>query len=90
MSLMPGYDNGNRPAPGVGSLLLLAGVALAAGAAYLLATKPGQMVRRQFADRAGNWTAQAAEALAQGREKVIAAVEEQKAAGAGSVRQKPL
>ena len=55
------------------------GLALGAAAAVLLTTKQGQQVRDQIADRAGDWKAQAAGALAEGREKLIASVEEQTA-----------
>ncbi len=75
--------------PGPGGVLLLMGVAVGAAAAYLLGTKPGQQVSRQIADRAGTWTTQAADALAQGRESLIAAVEQQKSPNGGPVREKP-
>ncbi len=82
-------QDGSRGAPGPGSVLLLLGVALGSAAAYLLTTKPGRLVARQAADRAGAWTAQAADALAQGRESLIAAVEQQQAADSGPVRERP-
>ena len=70
-------DDIRGEAPDPAALLLLMGLALGAAAALLLATKPGQQVRDQIAQRAGDWKAQAADALAQGREKLIASVEEQ-------------
>ncbi len=80
----------NRGIPGPGSFLLVMGVALGAATAFLLGTKPGQQVSKQIADRAGDLSAQAADAIAQGRESLIAAVEQQKSAGSGPVREKPL
>ena len=73
-------DQWNEPddsGPGPGGVLLLMSLALGAAAALLLATKEGRQVREQIAHRAGDWKAQAADALAQGREKLIASVEEQ-------------
>jgi gas vesicle protein len=86
-------ENGSRGIPGAGSILLLLGVMLGSAAAFLLATKQGQQVGRQVADRAGAWTAQAADALAQSRESLIAAVEQQQASDTGDtgpVREKPV
>ena len=78
MSQWDSHDDGGN-VPGPGGVLLLMGLALGAAAAALLTTKEGRQVRDQIAQRAGDWTAQAAGALAQGREKLIASVEEQTA-----------
>jgi hypothetical protein len=76
--------------PGPGGVLLLMGIALGAATAFLLGTRPGQQVGKQMAERAGDWTAQAADAIARGRESLIASVEQQKAADSGPVRERPL
>lgn len=82
-----GYDEMRA---GPGGVLLLMGVALGAAAAFLLGTVPGRQIRRQIADRTSGWTAQAADTLAQNREKLIATVEQQQSnPSAGSVREKP-
>ena len=89
---MSQWNDDDSGGPGPGGVLLLMGLALGAAAAALLATKQGQQVRDQIASRAGDWKAQAADALAQGREKLIASVEEQTAPRpeAGTpVREKP-
>lgn len=77
---------------GPGGLLLLMGLALGAAAAFLLATRQGQQMREQITRRAGQWTAQAADAIAQGRETLVASVEEQAAPPppGSPVRERPL
>ena len=71
------YDRDYQPSPG-GSLLgvaaLLVGAALGA-AALLLTTKPGRRILEQAGDRADDWKAQAAAAIAETREKVVSSVE---------------
>ncbi len=59
---------------GVGVAALLLGL-VAGAAALLLATKPGQRLLEQFSDRAEDWKAQAAAAVAESREKVVSSVE---------------
>ena len=86
-------DEDRMQGPGPGGFLLLMSLALGAAAALLLATKPGHQVREQIAGRADGWKSQAADAIAQGREKLIAAVEEQTPSEDGRhapVREKPL
>ena len=76
--------------PGPGGLLLMMSLALGAAAAVLLTTRQGRLVRDQIAERAGDFKALAAAALAEGREKLIASVEEQTAPGPDApVREKP-
>ena len=84
-----GLDD-TRGVPGPGGVLLLMGVVLGAATAFLLTTKPGQQVSRQIADRAGDWTTRAADAIAQGRESLIASVEQQSPPAPGPIREKPL
>lgn len=57
---------------GIAALVLSAVVG---AAALLLATKPGQRILEQFSDRAEDWKAQAAAAVAETREKVVSSVE---------------
>ena len=64
----------SSPGSGLGAAALLIGLAVGA-AALLLATKPGQKVWEQFADRAEDWKAQAAAAVAETREKVVSSVD---------------
>ena len=86
-----GDDNNGPGGPGPGGLLVMMALALGAAAAALLTTKEGRQVRDQIAGRAGEWKAQAAGALAEGRERLIASVEEQTApAPSGPVRERPL
>ena len=59
---------------GVGIAALLLGVVVGA-AALLLSTKPGQMLMQQVTDRAEDWKAQAAAAVADTREKMVSSVE---------------
>ena len=89
---MNAWEGDDAPVPGPAGVLLLMSLALGAAAALLLTTKPGQRVREQIVDRAGGWKAQAAEAISQGREKLIASVEEQAPSGPehpSPVREKP-
>ena len=60
---------------GVGLLTLVLGAALGAAAALLVTSKAGQELRAQIAGATGGWKDHAAEALAQGRERLIDAVE---------------
>ena len=86
-------DEDRAPGPGPGGVLLLMSLALGAAAALLLTTKPGQQAWEQIAGRADGWKTQAADAIAQGREKLIASVEEQTPSEEGRhapVREKPL
>ncbi len=57
---------------GIAALVLSA---IVGAAALLLATKPGQRILEQVSDRAEDWKAQAAAAVAETREKVVSAVE---------------
>lgn len=59
---------------GLGVAALLVG-AVAGAAALLLATKPGQRILEQMFDRAEDWKAQAAAAVADTCEKVVSSVE---------------
>ena len=76
---MSQWNDDEYQGPGPGSLLVMMGLALGAAVAVLLTTKEGRVVRDQITERAGDWKAQAAGALAEGREKLIASVEEQTA-----------
>jgi len=60
---------------GLGLATLVIGAALGAVTALLLAPKSGRDLRTQVADTAGDWKSHAADALAQGRERVVNAVE---------------
>ena len=64
----------NTGGSGVGAAVLFLSL-LAGAAALLLATKPGQLLLAQFSDRAEEWKAQAAAAVAETREKVVSSVE---------------
>ena len=69
------YEYSSSPSgssAGVAALLL--GM-LAGAAALVLSTPPGRRLLAQFSDRAETWTAQAAAAVAESREKVVSAVE---------------
>jgi len=59
---------------GVAAAVLLLGL-VAGAAALLLATKPGQRLLAQFSDRAEDWKAQAAAAVAERREILVSSVE---------------
>ena len=72
-------DDGRGGETGPGGVLVLMGLALGAAAALLLTTKQGRQVCDQIAERTSGLKSQAADALAQGREKLIVAVEEQTA-----------
>lgn len=61
--------------PGLGLATLVLGAAIGAVTALLLAPKSGKDLRAQVTGFAGDWKTQAADALAQGRERVISAVE---------------
>ncbi len=63
----------NASGSGVAVALLLG--LIAGAAALLLATKPGQLLLEQFTDRAEEWKAQAAAAVAETRETLVSAVE---------------
>ena len=63
----------NTSGNGIAVVLLLG--LLAGAAALLLATKPGQLLLEQFTDRAEEWKAQTAAAVAETREKVVTSVE---------------
>ena len=63
----------NTSGSGVAVVLLLG--LLAGAAALLLATKPGQLLLEQFTDRAEEWKAQAAAAVAERRETLVNSVE---------------
>lgn len=63
----------NTAGSGVAAALLLG--LLAGAAALLLATKPGQLLLEQFTDRAEEWKAQAAAAVAESRETLVSSVE---------------
>ena len=54
--------------------VLLLGL-VAGAAALLLATEPGQRLLAQFSDRAEDWKAQAAAAVAERREILVSSVE---------------
>jgi gas vesicle protein len=69
------FNNRGESSLGVGLATLVIGAAIGAVAALFLAPKTGQQLRSQIADTAGSWKDQAAEALAQGRERVVSAVE---------------
>ena len=56
------------------AVVLLLGL-LAGAAALLLSTKPGQLLLEQFTDRAEEWKAQAAAAVAEKRETLVNSVE---------------
>jgi len=80
---MDAYDPWGRPADrtepgggfGLGLATLVIGAALGAVTALLLAPKSGKDLRTQVAEQAGDWKSHAADALAQGRERVVSAVE---------------
>lgn len=58
-----------------GAPLLLLGAILGLGAAFLLKTPQGKVLKDQFFVRVGEWQETAADYLAQGRESLITAVE---------------
>lgn len=60
---------------GLGLATLVIGAALGAVTALLFAPKSGKDLRTQVAEQAGDWKSHAADALAQGRERVVSAVE---------------
>lgn len=60
---------------GLGLAALVFGAAIGAVTALLLAPKSGKDLRSQVVDTAGDWKSHAADALAQGRERVVSAVE---------------
>lgn len=60
---------------GLGLVTLVVGAAIGAVTALLLAPKSGKDLRDQVAEQAGDWKSHAADALAQGRERVVSAVE---------------
>lgn len=60
---------------GLGLVTLVIGAAIGAVTALLLAPKSGKDLRSQVVEQAGDWKSHAAEALAQGRERVVSAVE---------------
>jgi len=68
------YPGSQHPGPGAAVAALLLGL-VAGAAALLLATKPGQRLMAQVSDRAEDWKAQAAAAVAETREKVVTSVE---------------
>ena len=75
------YTSGTYEARGSGLAVaaLLMGIALGAASALLLAPKLGPDLRARVAAAGGSWgdwKAQAADMLAQGREKIVAAVED--------------
>jgi gas vesicle protein len=59
----------------IGAVALILGAALGAVAALLLAPKSGKDLRDEVANKATDWKSHAADAITQGREKVISAVE---------------
>jgi gas vesicle protein len=61
---------------GLGLVTLIVGAAIGAAAAWLYASKPGQDLRAQIKGGVGGWKDQAADLLAQGRERVVSAVEQ--------------
>ncbi len=67
--------NGSGGGLGLGLATLAFGAALGAVTALLFAPKSGKDLRSQVADTAGDWKSHAADALAQGRERVVSAVE---------------
>lgn len=60
---------------GLGVVTLIVGAAIGAVTALLLAPKSGKDLRSQVAEQAGDWKTHAADAIAQGRERVVSAVE---------------
>lgn len=75
------YTSGTYETRGTGLTLatLLMGIALGAATALLLAPKLGPDLRARVAAAGGSWgdwKTQAADLLAQGREKIVAAVED--------------
>ena len=67
---------GSRPADGaVGLIAVVVGVALGAVAALLLAPKSGKALREEIAAKAGDWKTHAADAIHEGRERVVSSVE---------------
>jgi gas vesicle protein len=72
-------DDYRETNPLAGLATLAIGAVLGAAAALLLAPKSGPELRTKVADKAGHWKEYAAEALAQGRERMVAAVEQTQA-----------
>ncbi|MCW3058338.1 MAG: YtxH domain-containing protein [Capsulimonas sp.] len=67
---------GSRPADGAAGLIaVVVGAAIGAVAALLLAPKSGKDLREEIASKAGNWKTHAADAIAEGRERVVSSVE---------------
>jgi hypothetical protein len=79
---MIGNQNGYAPEErdqsgvGLGLATLVLGAAIGAAAALLYSSKTAQELRAQIGGIASGWKDQAAELLAQGRERVISAVEQ--------------
>ncbi len=76
-SLMPdsSYEEDHGGGFGLGLVTLLMGVALGAATALLLAPKSGTQLREEVAGAAEDWKSHVAEAITQGREKIVSAVE---------------
>jgi gas vesicle protein len=72
----PSDRDGTVEIPAVAGLaVLLIGAALGAIAGLLLAPKSGRDLRADLLERAADWKDHAADALAQGRESLVNAVE---------------
>ena len=70
-----GYDDSGARAMSMAAVAVMAGIAIGAAAALLLAPKSGEELRTFLLTRAGNWKAVLAESLSTGREKLVDSVE---------------
>ncbi|BDI31786.1 hypothetical protein CCAX7_38370 [Capsulimonas corticalis] len=67
---------GARPADGAAGLIaVVIGAAIGAVAALLLAPKSGKELREEIVSKAGDWKTHAADAIMEGRERVVSSVE---------------
>ena len=70
-----GYDDSGARAMSMAAVAVMAGIAIGAAAALLLAPKSGEELRTFLLTRAGNWKAVLADSLSTGREKLVDSVE---------------
>lgn len=70
-----GYDDSGAREMSMAAVAVMAGIAIGAAAALLLAPKSGEELRNFLLTRAGNWKAVLADSLSTGREKLVDSVE---------------